>query len=134
MTAAQETRTELEKIAEQNRKSLQDFRGDFDQNLLPKINQSLDDLAQVSGSLSATLAGVKPVTKQLRGVLQQLDTSLDSTAAALAQTGNILKLVDQDLENIINDIKALQSSEMYKKLLLSKDSTQRPSLTSWLHL
>ena len=117
VTAAQETRTELEKIAEQNRKSLQDFRGDFDQNLLPKINQSLDDLAQVSGSLSATLAGVKPVTKQLRGVLQQLDTSLDSTAAALAQTGNILKLVDQDLENIINDIKALQSSEMYKKLL-----------------
>ena len=117
VTAAQETRTELEKIAEQNRKSLQDFRGDFDQNLLPKINQSLDDLAQVSGSLSATLAGVKPVTKQLRGVLQQLGTSLDSTAAALAQTGNILKLVDQDLENIINDIKALQSSEMYKKLL-----------------
>ena len=117
VTAAQETRTELEKIAEQNRKSLQDFRGDFDQNLLPKINQSLDDLAQVSGSLSATLAGVKPVTKQLRGVLQQLDTSLDSTAAALAQTGNILKLVDQDLENIINDIKALQSSELSKELV-----------------
>ena len=135
VTTAQETRTELEKIAEQNRTSLQDFRSDFDQDLLPKINQSLDDLAQVSGSLSATLASVKPVTKQLRGVLQQLGTSLDSTAAALAQTGNILKLVVQDLENIINDIKALQSSEMYKKLLsLSKDSTQRPSLTSWLHL
>ena len=114
---AQKTRTELEKIAEENRKSLQNFRNDFDQNLLPQINQSLDDLAEVSGSLSATLSGVKPMTSQLRGILQQLGNSLDSADTALTQTGTILKDVDQDLDGIIDDIRTLQSSEVYKQLL-----------------
>ena len=114
---AAETRKELEKITAQNRKTLLGYRSDIEKNLLPQASQSLDDLATLSGRLSATLDGIQPVTAQVRGVLDQLGSSLDTSASALGETGTILESVDGQLEDVINDIHAIKSSKVYRELL-----------------
>ena len=120
LTTAQNTRSTLEKLTSDNRQSLQDYRNSLDQSLLPQLNQSLDSLASLSGSLSSTLTGVTPTVDQLKQILKQLGSSLDDSASALAQTGTVLANVETGLEQIITDLKTLQSSEAYQHLISLK--------------
>ena len=114
---ASDTRKQLENITAQNRKSLLGYRNDIEKDLLPQASQSLDDLATLSGRLSSTLEGIVPVTSQVRNVLDQLGTGLDTSASALGETGKILESVDGQLEGVINDIQAIKSSKIYRELL-----------------
>lgn len=117
LTTAKDTRLDLEKISIDGRQSMQDSRKAFEQNTLPKVNKSLDDLASVSGSLSATLSATEPMTKQIKGILQQFESSLDMSLVALEQTGEVLERVDENLNSVMTDISALQSSGTYQQLL-----------------
>lgn len=120
LTTAQNTRSTLEKLTSDNRTSLQNYRSSLDQTLLPQLNQSLDSLASLSGSLSSTLTGVTPTIDQLKQILGQLNSSLNDSASALAQTGSVLTNVESGLEQIITDLKTLQSSEAYQNLISLK--------------
>ena len=120
LTTAQNTRSTLEKLTSDNRTSLQNYRSSLDQTLLPQLNQSLDSLASLSGSLSSTLTGVTPTIDQLKQILGQLNSSLNDSASALAQTGTVLANVESGLEQIITDLKTLQSSEAYQNLISLK--------------
>ena len=117
LTTASNTRSSLETLTAQNRQSLQNYRSSLNQSLLPQLNQSLDGLATLSGSLSSTLTGVNPTITQLKVILTQLKSSLNESADALGQTGGTLESVDTALENIAADLKALQSSETYQHLI-----------------
>ena len=117
LTTASNTRSSLETLTAQNRQSLQNYRSSLNQSLLPQLNQSLDGLATLSGSLSSTLTGVNPTITQLKVILTQLKSSLNESADALGQTGGTLESVDTALENITADLKALQSSETYQHLI-----------------
>ena len=117
LTTASNTRSSLETLTAQNRQSLQNYRNSLNQSLLPQLNQSLDGLATLSGSLSSTLTGVNPTITQLKVILTQLKSSLNESADALGQTGGTLESVDTALENITADLKALQSSETYQHLI-----------------
>ena len=114
---AQTTRTSLEKLAASSKESLQNYRNSFDTNLMPQLNQSLDSLASLSGSLSSTLTGIEPTVNQMKVILNQLNQSLKDSASALGQTGTILARVDELLASVQNDLGALQSSELYQKLV-----------------
>ena len=116
VTRAQSTRTSLEKLAKDSKKSLQDYRSNFAQTLMPQLNQSLDSLASLSGSLSSTLDGVEPTVEQMKSILNQLNSSLKDSASALGQTKEVLKRVDESLASVQDDLGALQSSQMYQKL------------------
>ena len=116
VTTAQNTRTSLEKLAKDSKESLQDYRSNFAQTLMPQLNQSLDSLASLSGSLSATLDGVEPTVEQMKSILNQLNSSLKDSASALGQTKEVLKRVDESLASVQDDLGALQSSQMYQKL------------------
>ena len=113
----QELIDSLETLTAQNRQSLQNYRSSLNQSLLPQLNQSLDGLATLSGSLSSTLTGVNPTITQLKVILTQLKSSLNESADTLGQTGGTLESVDTALENITADLKALQSSETYQHLI-----------------
>ena len=117
LTTASNTRSSLETLTAQNRQALQNYRSSLNQSLLPQLNQSLDGLATLSGSLSSTLTGVNPTITQLKVILTQLKSSLNESADALGQTGGTLESVDTALENITADLKALQSSETYQHLI-----------------
>ena len=116
VTTAKNTRTSLEKLAKESKDSLQNYRTNLDQKILPQLNQSLDSLASLSGNLSAALTGVEPTVEQLKTILNQLNDSLKSSASALGQTGDVLTQVDESLASVQTDLNALQSSEMYQKL------------------
>ena len=64
VTTAKNTRTSLEKLAKESKDSLQNYRTNLDQKILPQLNQSLDSLASLSGNLSAALTGVEPTVEQ----------------------------------------------------------------------
>ena len=117
INTASSTRNTLETLAAQNKQTLQNYRSSLNQSLLPQINQSLDNLAVLSGNLSSTLTGVSPTISQLKTILTQLKSSLNESADALGQTGGTLTTVDSALENITADLKALQSSEIYQHLI-----------------
>ena len=106
----------MEKLAKDSKKSLQDYRSNFAQTLMPQLNQSLDSLASLSGSLSSTLDGVEPTVEQMKSILNQLNSSLKDSASALGQTKEVLKRVDESLASVQDDLGALQSSQMYQKL------------------
>ena len=112
----QELVTSLEKLAKESKDSLQNYRTNLDQKILPQLNQSLDSLASLSGNLSAALTGVEPTVEQLKTILNQLNDSLKSSASALGQTGDVLTQIDESLAAVQTDLNALQSSEMYQKL------------------
>ena len=114
VTTAKNTRTSLEKLAKESKDSLQNYRTNLDQKILPQLNQSLDSLASLSGNLSLT--GVEPTVEQLKTILNQLNDSLKSSASALGQTGDVLTQIDESLAAVQTDLNALQSSEMYQKL------------------
>ena len=116
VTTAKNTRTSLEKLAKESKDSLQNYRTNLDQKILPQLNQSLDSLASLSGNLSAALTGVEPTVEQLKTILNQLNDSLKSSASALGQTGDVLTQVDESMASVQTDLNALQSSEMYQKL------------------
>ena len=117
VTTSQNTRQNLEQIMGNSRDDLKNYRSTLTQSTVPKISQSLDGLAAVSGEMSATLSGITPMVDQLSTMLQQLQTSLDDSVNALTKTGSALEKVDAQLETVQTDIKAMQSSEAYQEIL-----------------
>ena len=76
VTTAKNTRTSLEKLAKESKDSLQNYRTNLDQKILPQLNQSLDSLASLSGNLSAALTGVEPTVEQFKTILNLLNDIL----------------------------------------------------------
>ena len=50
-------------------------------------------------------------------ILKQLGASLTDTSSALTDTSGVLVTLDKELGNISSDLKALQSSDAYEKIL-----------------
>lgn len=132
LTTAQTTRTSLEKIAKESKDDLQDYRKDFDTNVLPQINTSLDGIAMIGGSLQTSLDGIAPMTKQTKVVLNQLNTTLEDTASIVGQAGKALTKADDKLKNIQTDLAALQSSNMYQRLL-SLENLDAESISNFMN-
>lgn len=114
---AKTTTKELKSLSSKNKKSLQKYKNNLNQTLLPGINNSLDSLSALSGTLSATLTNISPTIDQINLILKQLDNSLTSTSSALSDTSGVLVTLDKELGNISSDLKTLQSSDIYEKIL-----------------
>lgn len=117
LTSASDTRTQLESIVSQSRQSLQNYRNQFDQTMLPQLNQSLDTFSTLSGSLSATMSGIAPSVEELKGILEQLKDNLSESSSALSDTGSALQAIDKRLLNLMTDLTALESSSAYQEFL-----------------
>lgn len=117
LKTAKTTTKELKSLSSKNKKSLQKYKNNLNQTLLPGINNSLDSLSALSGTLSATLTNISPTVDQIKLILKQLSNSLTSTSSALSDTSEVLVTLDEELENISSDLKALQSSDAYEKIL-----------------
>lgn len=117
MDTAQSTKEQLESLVSQSRQSLRDYRTTFDQTLLPQMNQSLDTFSALGGEMSSTLAGVSSSTDQLKAILSQLGKSLEDSSKALGKTGESVASLNGQMEGVMTDLQALQSSEAYQKFL-----------------
>lgn len=117
LKTAKTTTKELKSLSFKNKKSLQKYKNNLNQTLLPGINNSLDSLSALSGTLSATLTNISPTIDQINLILKQLDNSLTSTSSALSDTSGVLVTLDKELGNISSDLKTLQSSDIYEKIL-----------------
>ena len=117
LKTAKTTTKELKSLSSKNKKSLQKYKNNLNQTLLPGINNSLDSLSALSGTLSSTLTNISPTVDQINLILKQLGNSLASTSSALSDTSGVLVTLDEELGNISSDLKALQSSDAYEKIL-----------------
>ena len=117
LTSVKNARTDLGDLSTKSQDALQDVKQKLLEDLIPKLYRVLDDLANVNGSLSTALSGIKPLTEQGRSILQQMDSGLQTSVKQLEQTGQYLSRVDSNLEQIQTDLNALHSSETYQKLL-----------------
>ena len=115
-----DTRAQLKTITAQNRQSLQDFRNQLQQTMLPTLNQSLDSFSTSSGKLSATLAAISPSVDQLKSILTQLNENLTSSASGFTDTINVLKTIDERICNLTTELNALESSSSYQEFLSLK--------------
>lgn len=113
----QSTKEQLEQLVSQSRQSLRDYRNSFDQTLLPQLNQSLDTFSVLGGEMSATLSGISSSTDQLKEILARLGTSLDDSSKALGRTGDSVSSLNGQMDRIMTDLQALQSSEAYQEFL-----------------
>ena len=83
----------------------------------PGLNTSLDSFGQLSGKLSGVLSGVDPLVDQTKGILDNLNTSLNDSKTALESTGNALQKVQEKLNSVTADLNALRSSQSYQDFL-----------------
>ena len=117
LKTAENTTKELKTLSKKNKQSLKKYKKNFNQTLLPNLNSSLDSLSALGGTLSGTLSNISPTIDQLKLILTQLKTSLTDTSSALSDTSSVLETLDRELGNISSDLKALQSSNAYEKIL-----------------
>lgn len=117
LKTAQNTTKELKSLSSKNKKSLKKYKNNLNQTILPSINNSLDSLSSLSGTLSSTLSNISPTIDQMKLILKQLESSLSDTSSALSNTSGVLVTLDKQLGNISSDLKALQSSNAYEKIL-----------------
>lgn len=117
LKTAQNTTKELKSLSSKNKKSLKQYKNNLNQTILPSINNSLDSLSSLSGTLSSTLSNISPTIDQMKLILKQLESSLSDTSSALSNTSGVLVTLDKQLGNISSDLKALQSSNAYEKIL-----------------
>lgn len=117
LKTAQSTTKELKSLSSKNEKSLKKYKNNLNQTILPSINNSLDSLSSLSGTLSSTLSNISPTIDQMKLILKQLESSLSDTSSALSNTSGVLVALDEQLGNISSDLKALQSSNAYEKIL-----------------
>ena len=117
LKTAKNTTKELKSLSSENKKSLKQYKNNLTQTLLPGINNSLDSLSALNGTLSATLSNISPTVDQMQLILKQLRNSLTDTSSALSNTKGVLVTIDKELGNISSDLKALQTSGVYEKLL-----------------
>ena len=117
LNTAKNTTKELKSLSKKNKKSLKQYKNSLNKTILPGINNSLDSLSTLSATLSATLSNISPTVDQMKLILKQLGSSLSDTSSALSDTSGVLDTLDEELGNISSDLKALQSSSVYEKIL-----------------
>ena len=117
LDTAKSTTKQLKSLSSKNKKSLKKYNKSLNKTLIPGINNSLDSLSDLSGTLSATLSNISPTVDQMKLILKQLGSSLTDTSSALSDTSTVLVTLDTELEDISSDLKALQSSSVYEKIL-----------------
>ena len=86
ITQTSETRKNLNQIATDSGESLKGVNTQFQQSLLPQVNQTLDSFAALSGKTAGILNGVTPAANQLQGILDDLGTALTEAQNALDST------------------------------------------------
>ena len=114
LKTAKDTTKELKTLSSKNKKALNQYTDRLNETILPGINNSLDSLSALSGTLSSTLSNISPTIDQIKLILKQLGASLTDTSSALTDTSGVLVT---ELGNISSDLKALQSSDAYEKIL-----------------
>ena len=117
LKTAKDTTKELKTLSSKNKKALNQYTDRLNETILPGINNSLDSLSALSGTLSSTLSNISPTIDQMKLILKQLGASLTDTSSALTDTSGVLVTLDKELGNISSDLKALQSSDAYEKIL-----------------
>lgn len=93
---ATDTAQQIGSLVKENQQQLRGIKGSFEQNVLPGLNTSLDSFGQLSGKLSGVLSGVDPLVDQTKGILDNLNTSLNDSKTALESTGNALQKVQEN--------------------------------------
>ena len=81
---ATDTAQQIGSLVKENQQQLRGIKGSFEQNVLPGLNTSLDSFGQLSGKLSGVLSGVDPLVDQTKGILDNLNTSLNDSKTQLA--------------------------------------------------
>ena len=114
---ATDTAQQIGSLVKENQQQLRGIKGSFEQNVLPGLNTSLDSFGQLSGKLSGVLSGVDPLVDQTKGILDNLNTSLNDSKTALESTGNALQKVQEKLNSVTADLNALRSSQSYQDFL-----------------
>lgn len=112
-----DTREKISAITAENTEQVQRLRALLEEELLPQLSGSLDTFATLTGEMKGLLQGVPAAARQVSALLEQMDQSLQTTAAALGRTETALASVEDRLEGVQADLTALASSEALEKLL-----------------
>ena len=97
LKTAKDTTKELKTLSSKNKKALNQYTDRLNETILPGINNSLDSLSALSGTLSSTLSNISPTIDQIKLILKQLGASLTDTSSALTDTSGVLVTLDKEL-------------------------------------
>lgn len=117
ITQTSETRKNLNQIATDSGESLKGVNTQFQQSLLPQVNQTLDSFAALSGKTAGILNGVTPAANQLQGILDDLGTALTEAQNALDSTQGVLVDLTGQLSRVSTDLSAIKNSRLYQNFL-----------------
>lgn len=85
-------------------------------NVLPKLNTSLDDLADAIGVIRGTLISVEPVVTESISVTEGLGDTLRRSRGLCDSAKDSLQKIKEGLDSSLTDLRSLQESAMYKLL------------------
>ncbi|WP_165776715.1 YhgE/Pip domain-containing protein [Bifidobacterium simiarum] len=93
------------------------YRNTLGTTTLPQINSGLAGLSSTASTLSGTISDQRHLIDQTAVMLDQLDSTLSTTAKALKSTDGTLANMQKDLETARTDIAALTSADVIGDLL-----------------
>lgn len=111
--------------------SMQDYSDTLFGDVIPEFTSTMIELSSAASSASAAIDGQKYLIIQTYGVLDDLDSTLNTAKSALSETGGLLGSLYADLELIQSDIYALTGSDALRDLI-GEDSLNAKQISEFM--
>lgn len=89
----------------------------FDNNIVPKLDQSVDDVQSALIKTNALLTGIDGSFSDVESALQSYQDSLNSGTDSITATKNYIADIRQKLETVTDALSALNGDEQYQDIL-----------------
>ncbi len=89
----------------------------FDNNIVPKLDQSIDDVQSALIKTNALLTGIDGSFSDVESALQSYQDSLNSGTDSITATKNYIADIRQKLEAVTDALSALNGDEQYQDIL-----------------
>ena len=89
----------------------------FNSDLMPQLNQAMDQFATVAGETSGMISTLPQTIDQLQEILKQLESGFSNSEKALKDTETIMLSFTEQIEQILTDLNVVKGSKLYKEIL-----------------
>lgn len=102
--------------AESSNNALRNATTNIRTQVLPKLNTSLDDIANAVGIVKGALVSLEPVVEECISVTDNLKDTLSRAKGICESASKTLKETEKGVDSALTDLHALQKSATYKLL------------------
>ena len=114
---AAQTGQDINTILQDGGADFQSIMSSLHGDLLPEVNQNIDQFASLSGQTSGVVSTLPTMVEQLKTILKELHSGLKDAEKALADTKEIMSVFSEQIKQVLDDLHVVRSSGIYKELL-----------------